>query len=70
MSEPAVHLNFTATCRTCGGTVQYANGFREPHPCPENPAVTIEGCNATTGLVERVEGALDDYELLTEGEST
>lgn len=50
----------TEKCRTCGGTVQYSAGQREPHPRPENPALVTEGCNAATPL--RVEQALaDDY---------
>lgn len=65
MTEPAFYWNFTETCLTCGETVQYDAGKREPHPCPENPALVIEGCNANAPLVERVEQALADYDLLT-----
>lgn len=66
MSEPAVYLNFTYACRTCGETVEVTNGT-DTHPCDtdNNPVLTIEGCNASAPLVERVEQSLADYDRLT-----
>ena len=68
MSEPAYYWNFTRKCHTCEKPVQYSDGRREFHPCPEDPALVIEGCNADTPLAERVEQALADHELLNESQ--
>lgn len=65
-----IHWNFTEKCLTCGATVRYTAGQREPHPCPENPALVIEGCNAGMDLAERVDLALADYEALSGNDPT
>lgn len=63
----AFYWDFTQACGTCGETVEYVAGVRQPHPCPEGPALTIEGCSSSVSLADRVAQALDDYEQLNAG---
>lgn len=65
MSDQQIYLTFTTGCHACGETVQYIDGKRQPHPCPEPPALVIEGCGGGGTLVERVERALDDMRALS-----
>lgn len=64
LADAGIYLSFSEECHVCGKTVQYRSGVRDPHPCPENPGLVIEGCGGTRSLAERVEQALDDYEAL------
>ena len=71
--NPGICWTFTYTCQHCHQTIQVTDGVEDKsqHPdCPEPPAVVIEGCGGTDSLAERVERALDDYDLLTAADPT